>query len=149
MMPLSVSPIKNKVNLTPEFNSGAVCFSGIKFLSIILILKFILKVINMSIIKNSWDKTTPICADCNKVMECVPFKKSFVYRCSHCNKQFDIIQFEKILDKIADLDAARLSTNELYSIQGEKFKISNKLKCEIVEEGEMCNSWKVAVKVLF
>ena len=105
----------------------------------------------MSTIKNSWKNTTPCCAKHDKdypVMEIAPFKKLYVYKCPVCGASFSINDFEKILDNIATLDESRFTEKSLESIEGKKFKISTRLKCEIVEEGEDFNSWKVSVDVI-
>lgn len=102
----------------------------------------------MSLLKSSWKNTTPVCADCGEKFELTQFRKGFVYKCPKCGCQFDTLLFEKILDKIAQMDAERFEANELYSIQGEKFTISNKIKCEIAEEGELFNTWTVSIKVI-
>ena len=102
----------------------------------------------MSLIKDAWNKTTPICAECGDIMNFEELRGKFIYRCPKCKRYFDTYYFEKILDKIAQLDEARFEANELYSIQGEKFNISNKIKCEIAEENELFNEWKIKVKVI-
>lgn len=102
----------------------------------------------MSVIKSSWKNTTPVCANCGEKFELVQYKNAFYYECPKCKKKFDTVYFEKILDKIAKLDEDRFEEAELYSIQGEKFIISNKLKCEIIEESEMFNKWKISIDIV-
>lgn len=100
------------------------------------------------ILKNAWNNTTPICAECGKPMSLEMVKSQYVYKCKDCNKQFSINYFEKILDKIAELDAERTLAGDLYNLEGEKFTIARKIKCEITKESADMSKWEVSVKVL-
>lgn len=99
------------------------------------------------LLKNSWENTIPVCAICGKPMALDTSRSAFVYKCE-CGKSFSINYFEKILDKIAELDAERQMNNDLGSLEGKKFNISSKIKCEIIEENSDMTKWKVSVKVI-
>lgn len=100
------------------------------------------------LLKNAWNNTTPVCAVCGKEMTLDTSSSQFMYKCCDCRKQFSINYFEKILDNIAALDAQRQLVNDISSLEGEKFTIARKIKCEIIEENTDMSKWKVSIKVL-
>lgn len=100
------------------------------------------------ILKNAWNNTTPICAECQEEMKLEAASTKCFYKCPKCGKKFVINYFEKILDNIALLDEERQLSSELGSLVGEKFTIAKKVKCEIIEENDDMNKWKVSIKII-
>lgn len=75
------------------------------------------------IIKNLWKNTEIFCDSCGKRLELRQTDDDFLYKCPGCGKHIRSDDFEKVLDRICELEEKRISENAEYSFEGTKFRI--------------------------
>lgn len=94
-------------------------------------------------IRNSWKNTTLKCDNCGQGI--LILNNSLIYECPVCRNKINYTVFEKVLDKLSELESKKFINSEVGSLVGESFYLNKKILCE-VEEDNGNGSFVVKIK---
>lgn len=83
-------------------------------------------------IKNSWQNTTLKCDNCGQGT--FVLNNSLNYECPICKNKINYTAFEKVLDKLSELESEKFINSEVGSLVGESFYLSKKIHCKVEED---------------
>ena len=85
-------------------------------------------------IVNSWKNTIPVCDFCGKVMTLEMAKSGFGYKCPNCSNLISDKRFEKILDKLSELEDEMYNAKEIGTLTDRTFTVGKGVKCKVLED---------------